>query len=236
MRIEADEKLERIAVELPGSIPVLEHHKVGLGDGTGATLEEACRKAGAPLRDVLEELRALVRRDDGNREDWDHAPLPALVHYIMDHHHRFEQRLVGHILDLFERNVVRHGGEHAEFRSLKSLFSKMSSGFLSHMKKEEKDLFVHFRHEVAPGAGETARGELAHRSLPLVLILEKEHRGLENEWAGIRALVRSLIPPPDASLTWRALYQALDRLELYQKEHVHKEEEVLFKRIKQMAS
>jgi len=236
MRIEADEKLERIAVELPGSIPVFEHHKIDLDAVAEATLETACRKAGAPLREVLEELRALVRRDDGARDDWDHAPLPALVHFIMDHHHRFEQRLVGHIHDLFERNVERHGSERAEFRSLKTLFSRMSSGFLSHMKREEKDLFVHFRHEVAPGAGETAREELAHRSLPLVLILEKEHRGLENEWAGIRALVRSLTLPPEASLTWRALYQALDRLEQYQKEHVHKEEDVLFKRIKGMSS
>lgn len=236
MRLEADEKIQRIAVELPASIPVFDHYGIRFCGDPGPTLAEACRKAGASPSEVLESLRGLVRREDGNREDWDHAPLPALVRYILEHHHTFETRQIETILGLFQRVVEKHGENHPELAELSDRFGRLAADLKNHMHREETDVFPAFCGEVAPGSAEKARQRIATRLAPLLLQLEHEHRHHRGEWLKIRSLAGDFIPPEDACTGYRALFQALAQLEQYQRDHVLKEDGILFKRIKAMAN
>jgi regulator of cell morphogenesis and NO signaling len=58
--------------------------------------------------------------------------------------------------------------------------------------------------------------------------LEHEHHG--EDLQGVRRLTNDLTPPPDACPTWRALYLGLQQLEEELMEHIHLENNVLFRR------
>jgi regulator of cell morphogenesis and NO signaling len=236
MRLGARESIENIAVSLPAAIPVFDHYRIRFCGDDRITLEEACRTAGAPLAEVLEALRSLVHPGDGDRRDWDHAPLTALVRFILDHHHTREIRLIETVQRLFDRVTARHGDEHSELRTLQNLFERMASGLRGHMKREETSLFPAFREEVAPGAGENARRETARRCIPLIAGLERDHQVFRTEWAEIRSLAGGYKPPSDACTGLRALYGALEGLDQYQHEHIQKEDTVLFRRIRTLAT
>jgi len=236
MKIDANEKIRKIAETMPASIPIFEHYGVRFCCGQEGTLAEACREAGAPLDLVLKGVRNVLHRVDGDEERWETAPLPALVRFIMENHHTQERQQIETLQRLFDRVVAKHGDKHSELRTLQNLFERMTLRLKDHMKKEEAEFFPAFQQEVAPGAGEFSRHDNARRFLPLIAVLELEHADVLVEWAEMSSLSKGFSPPEDACTGYRALYRALAELEQYQLHHIHKEDHILFKRIKSLAS
>jgi regulator of cell morphogenesis and NO signaling len=60
--------------------------------------------------------------------------------------------------------------------------------------------------------------------------MELEHEHHKTDLLEIRALTDDLRPPADACTTWRALYIALQQLEQELMEHIHLENNILFRR------
>ncbi len=236
MKITADTKINDIAAELPESIPVFEHYQVKYCCGQKGTLAEACKEAKAPLSLVLEAIQSSLQNASEAKRDWTNAPLPALVRHILDHHHTYERLQIKTIQHLFNRVVAIHEKKHKELPTLQNRFEKLAAEYKKHMGKEEASFFPSFQHEVAPGVGESARRETARQFLPLIEALERDHDDLLVEWSKMRALADDFEAPEDACTGYRALYKALTNLEEYQQQHIAKENDVLFKRVKAMAN
>jgi regulator of cell morphogenesis and NO signaling len=60
--------------------------------------------------------------------------------------------------------------------------------------------------------------------------LELEHQHHGSDLQRLHALTNNLTPPADACATWRALYAGLAELERELMEHVHLENNILFRR------
>ena len=58
--------------------------------------------------------------------------------------------------------------------------------------------------------------------------IEHEHHG--EDLQAVRQLTNDLIPPDEACTTWRALYLGLQQLEQELMDHIHLENNILFRR------
>jgi regulator of cell morphogenesis and NO signaling len=235
MKIQVGEKVSRIAVENPATVKVLEHFGIRFYDSKPETLASACTRAGVPLESVLEGLRQAAASPSIDAERWDFAPLPALVRFILDNHHTWERNQVAVIQKQIDVVHAEVGGQYPELTKLQLLFGGMSKGFLVHMKHEENDLFPSFLHEVAPGAARTQQAKKAHELLPLTVHLTKDHDVLLTQWDAMRSLTGNFHPPMEAKDSHRELLRSLSELESYQHQHIHKENFILFEKIRQLA-
>lgn len=235
MKISAEDPISRVAVEAPDTIRVMESFGIRFYDSTSVSLEAACARAGAKTDLVLAELRK-VACAQGRPERWDFAPLPALVRFILDNHHTWERNQVRVILKLIDAAGRESGDRHPEIRQIQLLFAGMSKGFLAHLKTEEAELFPVFVHEVAPGSvAEGKRAKKAFELLPLTERLVSEHDVLLTQWDAMRSLSGGFQAAPDAGASLLELFKALIDLELYQHQHVHKENFILFEKIRRLA-
>src|SRR5262249_7474807 len=87
-----------------------------------------------------------------------------------------------------------------------------------HLAKEETILFPMIL---------AGRGRLAG---PPIHVMEIEHRDHAENLQRTRLLTDNLNPPPEACSTWSALYLRLDDFEAELMEHIHLENNVLFRR------
>ena len=90
---------------------------------------------------------------------------------------------------------------------------------LGHLAKEEQILFP----MILAGRGGNATGP--------ILVMVSEHADHGESLGKTRQLTANLVAPGEACPTWRALYLRLERFEAELVEHIHLENNVLFRRI-----
>jgi|GEM_PF-2364856 regulator of cell morphogenesis and NO signaling len=234
MKIHTEDYVSQMVIENPSVVPVLERYQVRFYDSRSESLEAACAHAGAPLEKVLGSLEEAAAAPKGS-ERWDFAPLPALVRFILDNHHTWERNKVFTLQGQMEEAVRDSGDRYPELRRLQLIFAGVSKWFLAHMKSEEVELFPTFLHEVAPGAAESQRAQKAFELIPLTDRLVEDHDVLLAQWEAMRALTSQFRAPEGAKPVHQALMRALVEFEGYQHQHVHKENFILFAKIRQMA-
>jgi len=235
MKIQADEKVSQIAIEVPETVQLMERFGIRFYDSKPLSLEEACKKVGVPLDVMLQYLEHAAAPQNGGMERWDFAPLPALVRFILDNHHAWERHRVTELLGKLETLAKEDGERFHELVQLRSLFNWMSKGFLGHMKREEHELFPPFLHEVAPGGAQNRQAKAAHDLLPLTEMLTQEHDDLLTQWEAMRLLTGNFKAPEGATEAHREVLLSFIELEGYQHQHIHKENFILFEKIRVMA-
>jgi regulator of cell morphogenesis and NO signaling len=73
-------------------------------------------------------------------------------------------------------------------------------------------------------------GRAAYAAGP-IQVMEAEHLDHAENLARTRTLTADLVAPEEACPTWRALYLRLEQLEAELMEHIHLENNVLFRRV-----
>ena len=116
------------------------------------------------------------------------------------------------------RVEARHGDKAACPRGLAAHLEAMHASVLEHLQKEERDPLPDDRGRHGPRAGGPVH----------VMELEHEHHGENLQGSGSSPPIST--PPDEACTTWRALYLGLQQLEQELMEHIHLENNVLFRR------
>jgi regulator of cell morphogenesis and NO signaling len=215
--MEQNVTLAEIAVTHPGAARVFYQHRLDFCCGGRRSLAEACEEKGldaAAILDTIERADAAVT--DAVR--WDAAPLPSLVSFIVDHYHHRLRETLPHVVRLARRVEARHGDKPTRPAGLAEHLERVQASVIDHLEKEEQILFP----IIARGMGARAAGP--------VHVMELEHEHHKTDLLEIRALTDDLRPPADACTTWRALYIALQQLEQELMEHIHLENNILFRR------
>jgi regulator of cell morphogenesis and NO signaling len=88
---------------------------------------------------------------------------------------------------------------------------------------------------VAPGGAQARQAKAAHDLLPLTEMLTQEHDDLLTQWEAMRLLTGNFNPPEEAGEPHRDLLRAITELEGYQHQHIHKENFILFEKIRVMS-
>ncbi len=188
-------------------------------------LEEACRAKGLDPATVLAMLDAIDATDGPAPVDADAMTPTQLCDHIEQTHHAYLREELPR-LDFMTRKVAAvHGEGEPRLVKIREIFVNFLAEIQSHMFKEEQILFPIIRGLEA--GDERAASHCGHVANP-IRQMELEHDEAGAALEQFRKLSDNYTPPEWACNTFRALYDALERLERDMHQHVHKENNVLF--------
>lgn len=172
--------------------------------------------------DVDEVLTALNGEEPGPRADWADMADEALIEHIVDTHHRFLWDEFPRLWALVDKVAQVHGDNHPELGQVRNAFGELREKVERHLRTEEDVMFPGLR----------ARGDAAV-SGELRTALEqnmKEHDVAGELLAELRELTGGYAVPSDACGSYTAMLAGLAEIESDLHLHVHKENNVLFRR------
>jgi len=208
--------LAEIAVTHPGAARVFHRHRLDFCCGGRRSLADACQERALDPDRVLADIAAETTPPGAVR--WDEAPLPALVGFIVETYHQRLRATLPELMRMARRVEERHGDKASCPRGLAAHLEAMHASVLDHLRKEEQILFP----MIVAGQGPSAAAP--------VHVMELEHEHHREDLLALRRLTADLAPPADACTTWRALYLGLQQLEQELMDHIHLENNVLFRR------
>lgn len=215
--MEATTTLAELAVNHPAAARVFYRHRLDFCCGGRRPLAEVCRERHLDADAIL---KAIAEEDPlpADSARWGLAPIPALIdHILRTYHARLRQQLPA-LVAMAQKVEKRHGDKPECPQGLAAHLEAMHASVLDHLAKEEEILFPLIL------AGQGARAAAP------VHVMEVEHTQHGEGLQALRRLTDDLTPPPNACPTWRALYLGLQQLEQELMEHIHLENNVLFRR------
>jgi len=155
---------------------------------------------------------------ESSDEHWEQASLEDLiVHIVSTYHESLQEELPR--LEALGRQVADEQGEDAETPSeLLSTFLDLKAELESHLMKEEQILFP----IILQGRGEMAGGPIT--------VMNQEHAAAKTALARLRELTGGYELPAEMPENRRALWQGLAALEEALHQHIHLEDDILFRR------
>ncbi|MEZ5291902.1 MAG: iron-sulfur cluster repair protein YtfE [Vicinamibacterales bacterium] len=209
--------LADLATALPGAAGVFYRHGLDFCCGGRRSLQDACAARGLDAGAVLAEVERETAAT-GQARRWDAEPLPVLVDHIVTTYHRSLRATLPHLIRMAAKVEMRHADKPECPTGLAARLTVMHEGVIEHLLKEEQVLFP----MIVRGEGRIAAGP--------VHVMELEHDEHGRHLQEVRRLTGNLEPPEAACATWRALYLGLQQLERELMEHIHLENNVLFRR------
>lgn len=219
----------QMVAQYPLCACVLEQYGIDYCCGGKITLEQACRKKGLNIMEVLTELAKAAQKDQPTVEpDWTRTSLKELIGHIVDTYHEPLRSELRRVLPLAEKVARVHGENHPEMIEVLNIFARFKDQLEVHMQKEEIILFPSIasmesnKSEQPFGCG----GGIEH---PIAVMMQ-EHEDAGEAMSAMSRLTNSYAPPPDACNTFKVLLHSLARIESEMHQHVHKENNILFPR------
>lgn len=216
---DADTLIGQLAIQNPLATRVLARHQIDYYCGGGRSLGDVCREKGLDVDRVLREIQAQIPGPGIASTRWDQETPATLISHILT---RFHERLREELprLGVMAREVVRvHGNTDPErLAALLRIYLALKADLEHHMIKEETILFP----MILRGEGSEAEVRVA--------VMIQEHADVANALWDLRALTGNYTLPEAASCTLRALWFGLEELETDLHEHIHLENNILFRR------
>lgn len=209
--------LAELAIVHPAASRVFHRHGLDFCCHGARPLGEACGERGLDPAAIMAEVDAEDSAGEGLLR-WDRRPLSDLIDHIVGFYHRRLREELPLLVELAAKVEARHADKPARPRGLADHLAGVHQAVLDHLAKEEQVLFPLILAGRGPQAGAP------------IHVMELEHEDHARNLARTRALTADLVAPPEACTSWRALYLRLEQLERELMEHIHLENNVLFKR------
>jgi regulator of cell morphogenesis and NO signaling len=229
--------VRELALENPAAARVFEHLGIDYCCGGGKSLEEACQAAKLNVECVLDSLEmaeqsALTSQGERN---WGKEPVSELISHIIQTHHKYTREEIARLEPLFDKVCAVHGKNHPELHTVRSVFHDLATELRTHLMKEEMVLFPYVlrmeeaiveKAPIVPPPFGSVRNP--------VTMMEFEHDSAGEALRRMREATRGYEAPPEACVSYKALYQALAEFEADLHQHIHLENNILFPRAVEM--
>ena len=212
------------------TIPVLKMLGIDFCCGGGKSLQQACEENQLNSEDVLQGLKNLMDQDlQTEKDDWNSMNPDELIRHIVETHHSYLQKALPEITETLEKVLHAHGKNHPEIFKLQETFLTLRHDLEPHMMKEENILFPRISnlHE------QNKSGGIPSSSVENpIQVMMKDHDHAGELLLTIRNLTNDFCPPLDACQTFQYLYKKLNELEDDTHLHIHKENNLLFAKVR----
>ncbi|QQS51266.1 MAG: iron-sulfur cluster repair di-iron protein [Bacteroidota bacterium] len=209
---------------------IFERNKIDFCCGGGISLDEACKKSGTNVEQLIPELEATIQLTDPDSRYIDELELNELCDYIEKRHHSYVNENIPFLQQKMQKLCDVHGDNHNELYEIKALFDGAAENLSAHMKKEELILFPYIRKMVKfQKEGKTAKDELGV-AVKTINTMHEEHLTEGERFEKISQLTSSYTCPPDGCGTYRVTFQTLKEFENDLHRHIHLENNILFKK------
>jgi len=218
-----------IAARHPSSIDIFERHGIDFCCGGHRSLKDACGEKGLSPALVVSEIEAAAARETPGEPTWTEAPLGALVDHIVSRYHTDLRETLPRLGRMADKVAEVHGSRHPELAGLAKTFHGLRAELEAHLVTEEELFFPAVRDLGQTGIWTDKLQAALHGLL-------EEHTVAGSALARLRSLSAGFTVPEDGCNTYRALYEGLLRLERELHEHVHLENNVLYRRVVGLAN
>lgn len=211
-------------------------HEYGIDFCCGGrlTLFEACRQRNTDPDIVLAALTrscnvpAIAPRFD----EW--SP-ETLIGYIVGRHHAYVRRALPLLVAYTRKLAASHRSRHPELDEVARLTEQVAREMSSHITRDEQVLFPYIAElaEAIDGGRPAPDAPFGSIENPLAM-MEAEHDAAGDAMASIRSLTHGYTPPDDGCPTYRVALQELRAFEQDLHTHVHLENNVLFRKARQL--
>jgi len=223
-----------VVVRYPALSRVFEEAEIDYCCGGNKTLDQVCRERGLNSQVFLASLEESALASAGESVvDVASMSLTELANHIMQTHHTYLRSEFPRLDRLTEKVASVHGEKNSHLHQIKETYLALTAELSSHMMKEEQILFPMVLQLDASETTPTFHcGSLANP----IRQMESEHNHAGSALEKLRDLADGYTPPDWACNTYRAMLDALVRLEHDIHLHIHKENNVLFPRALEMES
>jgi len=200
--------------------------------GGDRPLHKACAEQGLEPKTVVRMLRAhsaaqsAPDADAASTTDWARASLSDLIAHIENTHHAYLRGELPRLDDLLTKVTHVHATDQPWLRQVKITFDNLAADLYAHMEKEETVVFPYIQ---ALETNDAAHPPATISEKPIAL-MEHEHDEAGRALKKLQALTNDFSVPRDACGTLRAVINGLLLLQKDMFQHVHKENNILFRR------
>lgn len=219
-----------IVTQFPKASDLFKSYRIDFCCGGNRPLIEAIQERNLSSEQVLSELNGLYAKTKEMSErsiDWRTVSRAELIDHIVNKHHRFLNEELPQLSPYVTKVLRVHGADHPHLALVHKLFHSLKMELEQHLIKEESILFP------AIVAYEQDPTEVNLDALRTVLAeCEGEHDEAGDIIKELRKITSDFTPPAGACGTYRLVYQRLEGLESDLFEHIHLENNILFKSFK----
>ena len=229
--ISSEMTVREVTAQVPESTRIFEKLKIDYCCGGGRPLIEACDSAGVKVDSVIEMLTDLSQSgaSESGAVDFQTLSLTELVTHIVETHHIFTRSEMARIEALSAKVINAHSANHPELLKVANLFQRLAADLKPHMFKEEQVLFPYIvGMEQAEAKGQPFPFAPFGTVRNPVWMMTKEHDSAGEILRELRLVTADYKVPPDACMSYQALYRALEGFEKDLHQHIHLENNVLF--------
>lgn len=233
MSVIAEKTVRELALENPAATRVFEKLGIDYCCGGNQSLEDACRAAKLPIKQVLDSLEVAEQSARATQPDhaWQTEALADLVAHIKTTHHKYTREEIARLGPLFDKVCSVHGKNHPELLDVCTSFKGLADELVMHMMKEEMVLFPYIvRMEEAVIQHEPVLPPPFGSVNNPISMMESEHESAGKALRAMREASKGYAPPPDVCVSYQTLYKALADFEADLHQHIHLENNILFPR------
>lgn len=212
---------------VPARSRIFENLGIDYCCGGKKPLAEVCRAKRLDPATVVAMLTALDGAPNASQANPDAMCLAELCDHIEKAHHDYLREELPR-LDFMTRKVAAvHGDHETRLHEIRQVFESFNVAITAHTEEEESVVFPKIR-QLEAADGDKAAGVAELKTV--FAKLESEHDNAGAALERFKELTDGYTPPDWACNTFRAMYDALAKLERNMHQHVHKENNVLFPR------
>lgn len=212
---------------VPARSRIFENLGIDYCCGGKKPLAEVCQAKGLDPTTVVALLAALDETPSSIQVNPDSMSLTELCDHIERAHHDYLREELPR-LDFMTRKVAAvHGDHEPRLHEVRLVFESFQTEIASHTQEEEAQVFPVIRKLESATEDKAALASTLKSSFSK---LESEHEAAGAALERFADLTDRHTPPDWACNTFRAMYDALAKLERNMHQHVHKENNVLFPR------
>ncbi|MFB9859543.1 hemerythrin domain-containing protein [Salinicoccus siamensis] len=221
--ITAQMTLGEIVTEVPKAGDMMRKLRVDFANEGGRTLQSIGEAQQLPLENLLYEIN---QYDTENMDGIDvkYMDEESLIKYIQRKYHED----LKDELPVLEEYVEKMTKENRALEEVETVFLNLKTALLDHTRDEDDNVFPMLKEFMA-----TPSAELKEALKPHLTELEDEHRNAVEAFWRMRDLTNDFTPEEGDSGIIRFVYQRMEKLEKDTLDHVHLENNILFKNVRE---
>jgi len=237
MEISGDRTVGDLAVNIPNAARVFEMFGIDSCCGGDSPLAEAAPRAGLPTDEAIALLSGdwTVARPAEGALRWTLASLADLIDEIGRGHHRYMRSRLVYFDRALRVLTSGHGRTHAHLTQVRATLDRLVEILVPHMRNEEQVVFPYMccLERLIDPQQHSTRGATPSPSFRLEA-MSHEHADDLSLLDELRRVTGDYAPLADACENERTLYRELAELDVDFRQHIHLENDVLFRRAAEM--
>lgn len=228
-RFNSSQSIGEIVSIMPQASEIFKKYKIDFCCGGNRQLSDVLSELSLNEDKLLKEIHDKLDEISNAKEiflDFRKLTSSELVYHIENTHHAYTKKVLSELGELTTKILRVHGMNHEELFKVHKLFSLLKADLEQHLLKEEEILFPLIKeYEKAPSE------KLLEKISETIKETEDEHDAAGDILKELRKITHDFKVPKDGCNTYLLSYKLLEELESDLFQHIHLENNILFKRL-----